>query len=315
MYILKYTIQGRGAIKKLNKRHVDLKDFTTDRKRRKLTPAERDRQGLAKYEKRINPLMPHENSAQILKDFRFCILSGNREHSKQQLEILAKQNGGTIIPNPLPNDPQCICIAGERIYLVERLMQQRPRTVDIVNLDWLLRVCEKKQIDLRPKDVLSATDALRAQFSRSFDEVGDSYTESLSSIDELWDVMQDISEEQLNSDHIDQQMINSLENKLLGRTSHMIFGNQFGFFYHRHVDELARLWFMQRGGTLVTDLNDPNLAFVFVCRDDLKRQDIEKLHSKLDTTSCHFQVVTTDWIRQSHRARFALPTDDFLLKL
>lgn len=294
---------------------MDLKDFTIDRKRLKLTPAERDRQGLAKYEKRISALMPHENSAQIFKDFRFCILSGNREHSKQQLEILAKQNGGTIILNPLPNDPQCICIAGERIYLVERLMQQQPRTVDIVNLDWLLRVCEKKQIDLRPKDVISATDALRAQFSRSFDEVGDSFTESLSSIDELLDVMQDITEEQLNSNHIDQQMLNSLEHKLLGRTSHLIFENQLGFFYQRHADELATLWFMQRGGTLVTDLNDPNLAFVFVCRDDLKRQDIEKLHSKLDTTSCHFQVVSTDWIRQSHRARCALPTDDFLLKL
>lgn len=294
---------------------MDLKDFTTERKRRKLTPAERDRQGLASYEKRINPSLPHENGAQIFKDFRFCILSGNREHSKQHLEILAKQNGGTIIPNPLPNDPQCICIAGERIYLVERLMQQRPRTVDIVNLDWLLRVCEKKQIDLRPKDVLSATDALRAQFSRSFDEVGDSYTEVLSSIDELQDVMQDISEEQLDSAHFNQQVLNSLEHKLLGRTSHLIFGNHFGFFYHKHVDELARLWFMQRGGTLVTDFNDPNLAFVFVCRDVLKKQDIEKLRSKLNNTSCHFQIVSTDWIRQSHRARCALPIDDFLLKL
>lgn len=310
---MKYTIQGKGAIKKLNKRQIYLKDFTTERKRLKLTPAERNRRGVDSYEKRID-LRQQENDALIFKDFSFCILSGNREHSKQQLQLLAAQNGGTIIHNPVPNNPQCICIAGELIYLVKRLMEQKPRTIDIVHLDWLVRVCGTKKVDLRPKDVLSATDVLRAQFDRSFDKVGDSFIEMLGSIDDLQDMMQDISAAQLNFTHIEEKTINDLQHILLGQTTLNIFRKHFGFFYNRHVDELASLLFMQHGGKLVNNLDALGLTSVFVCPNQLKKPDYEKLHSQY-TTSTNFKIVSTDWIRQSHRAHHALPTAGFLLKL
>lgn len=191
-------------------------------------------------------------------------------------------------------------------------MEQKPRTIDIVRLDWLVGVCGTKRINLRPKHVLSATDALRDQFDKSFDEVGDSFIEMLGSIDELRDIMEDISAAQLSFTHIKEKTMNNLKKKLLGQTTFHIFRKHFGFFYNTHVDELARLLFMQHGGKLVTNLDESNLTSVFVCSNYLEKQDFEKLHSQY--SSSNFKIVSTDWIRQSHRARRSLPTAGFLLK-
>ncbi|KAM8718835.1 hypothetical protein ACLKA7_001529 [Drosophila subpalustris] len=291
--------QSRVAIKKLNKRQVDLNDFTSKRKRQKLTSAERNRIGLTAYEKRYD-VQPLENDTRLFNGFSFCILSGTREHSKQQLQTLAAQNGGCIVQNPLPNDPKCICVSGDRIYLVERLMQQQPRTNDILRMDWLLRVCQKQQIELRPKDVLSATDALKAQFDISFDKLGDSFTDVLSSQQELQEVLEDISQTELDSNHVEQSDLDSLEQELLGATSINTFSNYFGYFYNRDADELAKLLFMQHGGKIVSELEDNNLTLVFVCPDNLNLKDFKSWHLKY-FASRNVQIVSTDWIRQSHR--------------
>ncbi|EDW00339.1 DNA ligase 4 [Drosophila grimshawi] len=312
MTLQEYTelCQGRGGIKKLNKRQASLNDFTTERKRQKITPAERNRLGLAAYEKRYD-VEPLEHSSQLFDGFSFCILSGARGNSKQQLQTLAAKNGGTIVQNPLPNDPKCICIAGDLIYLVERLMQQQPRTNNILRLDWLLRVCEKQNIELRPRDVLSATNALQSQFAKSFDRLGDSYTDIFCSIEELQEVLQDITDTQLDTVDVEQQNLDQLEQQLIGNTAaYNIFAKHHGCFYNRDADELARLLFMQRGGQLVSESERQSLTIVFVSPSRLNRQDFEQWHKQHFATH-PIQTVSTDWIRQSHRARCALPTAEF----
>ncbi|XP_062139065.1 DNA ligase 4 [Drosophila sulfurigaster albostrigata] len=314
MTLQEYTelCQGRGAIKKLNKRHVDLSDFTSERKRQKMTPSERSRLGLAAYEKRYDA-QPLVRGSQLFDGFSFCILSGRRGHSKQQLQSLAAQNGGTIVQNPLPNDPKCICICGDRVYLVERLMKQQPRTNDILRLDWLLRVCEKQQIELRPKDVLSATSALQAQFDKSFDKLGDSYTDVLCSVEELQEVLEDITDQELNDVHVGQAELDKLQMQLLGDRSINIFAKFSGCFYNRKADELARLLFMQHGGQLADEANG-EVTHVFVCPDRLHTEDFEQWHRQHFGTS-NVKTVITDWIRQSHGAKRALPTTEFIFKL
>lgn len=240
-------------------------------------------------------------------------MSGNRGHSKTQLQTLAVQNGGSIVQNPLPNDPKCICIAGDRIYLVERLMQQQPRTNDILRMDWLLRVCQKQQIELRPKDVLSATDALQAQFDKSFDKLGDSFTDVLSSQQELQEVLQDISETELDSSHVEESDLENLEQELLGATTINIFSNHIGYFYNKAADEVSRLLFMQHGGKLVSELEEMEPTFVFVCSDRVNRQNFEPWHLK-NFAKRNVKTVSTGWIRQSHQARSTLPTTEFLFK-
>ncbi|XP_064536990.1 DNA ligase 4 [Drosophila montana] len=314
MSLQEYTelCQGRGVIKKLNKRQANLNDFTTDRKRIKLTTAERNRLGLAAYEKRYD-VQPLANSSQLFEGFSFCILSGTRGNSKQQLQTLAAQNGGTIVQNPLPNDPKCICIAGDLVYLVQRLMQQQPRCNDILRLDWLLRVCQKQQIELRPRDVLSATDALQTQFDKSFDKLGDSFTDPFSSLNELHEVLLDITETQLESVHVDEHELDKLEQQLLGTSSYNIFAKHHACFYNRDADELARLLFIQRGGQLVSESDHQSMTFVLVCSSRLNLQDFKQWYQEHFTTHPP-QAVITDWIRQSHRARCALPTAEFLFK-
>ncbi|XP_023176377.2 DNA ligase 4 [Drosophila hydei] len=314
MTLEEYTqlCQGRGGIKKLNKRQASLSDFTTERKRQKMTPAERNRLGLAAYEKRYD-VQPLESNSQLFEGFTFCILSGSRGHSKQQLQALAAQNGGTIVQNPLPNDPKCICIAGDPVYLVKRLTQQQPRTNDILRLDWLLRVANKQQIDLRPRDVLSATEALQLQFAKSFDKFGDSFTDLFGSVDELQEVLQDISETELDSLDVNKHELEKLEQQLLGSANPNIFSKHYACMYNRDADELARLLFIQRGGQLVSETQHQNPTLVLVCPSRLNRQDFEHWYQK-HFTGQPVQAVSTDWIRQSHRARCALPTTEYILK-
>lgn len=296
----------------MNKRQASLSDFTTERKRQKMTPAERNRLGLAAYEKRYD-VQPLESSSQLFEGFTFCILSGSRGHSKQQLQALAAQNGGTIVQNPLPNDPKCICIAGDPVYLVKRLTQQQPRTNDILRLDWLLRVANKQQIDLRPRDVLSATEALQLQFAKSFDKFGDSFTDLFGSVDELQEVLQDISETELDSLDVNKHELEKLEQQLLGSANPNIFSKHYACMYNRDADELARLLFIQRGGQLVSETQHQNPTLVLVCPSRLNRQDFEHWYQK-HFTGQPVQAVSTDWIRQSHRARCALPTTEYILK-
>ncbi|KAH8387859.1 hypothetical protein KR093_009908, partial [Drosophila rubida] len=311
MTLQEYTelCQGRGAIKKLNKRHVDLSDFTSERKRQKMTPSERSRLGLAVYEKRYDaqPLAP---GSQLFEGFSFCILSGRRGHSKQELQTIAAQNGGSIVQNPLPNDPKCICICGDRSYLVERLMQQQPRTNDILRLEWLLRVCKKQQIELRPKDVLSATAALQSELDKNFDKLGDSYTDVLYSIEDLQEVLDDISDAELNAEHVDETELEELELQLLGTLNMNIFAKHTGYFYNRKCDELNRLLFMQNGGQVVQEL-DGELTHVFVCRDGLNGQEFEQWHRQ-HFAARNVKTVTTDWIWLSHSATVALPILEYL---
>ncbi|ALC48644.1 Lig4 [Drosophila busckii] len=217
MTLAEYTqlCQGRAGIKKLNKRAVQSDDFTVERKRLRPSLAQRARLGLAAYEKRFDA-QTVGSSSQLLEGFSVCILSGSRAHSKQQLQTLAAEHGAQIVQNPLPNDAKCICIAGDMVFLVERLMKQTPRLNDVLRMDWLLRICEQQQLELRPRDVLAATEALQAQFKHSFDALGDSYTDTFASVEELQLVLRDISDEQLQSAHFEPAELLDLKQQLSG---------------------------------------------------------------------------------------------------
>ncbi|XP_034671871.1 DNA ligase 4 [Drosophila subobscura] len=304
--------EGSGPIKKLNKRHLCLDDLTTKRKRLRMTPAERSRLGLAIYEKRYD-VATTSSCSKLFEGLSFCILSGAPGQSKHKLQALAAKNGGAIVENPLPNDPKCFCIAGDQTFLVRRLMQLQPRTSDIVRTEWLVRVCQKQELELRPKDLLSATEPLQNDLADYYDKLGDSYTKDIAGVDELLEILQDIDTELLGAAPVSQSEVNAFEDALLGQVSQNIFRGLHAYFHDPQGDELGKVLFLQNGGTLASEA-DAQVNLVFVCMSsDLDDKQCESWLQK--HFSAHSgEVLSSAWIHQSHRERRLLKMSCFSVK-
>jgi len=304
--------EGSTAIKKLNKRQLRMEDVTTKRKQLRMTPSERNRLGLAVYEKCCN-VDPAASSSKLFEGLSFCILSGSAgRQSKHQLQELAAKNGGCIVENPLPNDPKCFCIAGDETFLVKRLCLQEPRSCDIVRMEWLLRVCQKQELELKPKDLLSATVPLQQDLAECFDRLGDSYNKDIADVAELQELLQDIELTPEILADITTAELNALEDQLLdGKTNLNLFRHLHAYFYDPHGDELGKLLFLQNGGKLV-DESDPHLNLGFICMSsDLDKDKFENWlsnHSKLSAD----KVLNSAWIHQSLREGILLPMSSFV---
>ncbi|XP_030379064.1 DNA ligase 4-like [Scaptodrosophila lebanonensis] len=326
MTLQEYTqlSQGHVAVKKITKRSLRLEDFTAERKRQKLTPAQRAKLGLAAYEKRYDA-EKLEPISKLLEGITFCILTGSprRRQSKQSLQELAGRNGGNIVENPLPNDENCVCVAGDITWYVELLIKQQPRTNNIVNMDWLLRVCEQQELVVRPKDVVAATESLHKELTQHYDKLGDSYTKAICSVSELVEILNDIDDAALQAADIDEQQLAAFEASLLSKSDGHFFRNCYAFFYTEADDgndvrlELAKLRFMRHGG-LVYSLQDlssasqkSRLTHIFVelnrCNQDVFQQWILEQHLS------HLPALSTEWITQSHSERRILNTQPYLL--
>lgn len=105
------------------------------------------------------------------------------------------QNGAEIVENPLPNNPSCLCVAGERTFKVEAIIKKK--AYNIVTLNWFLKSIDKQIIALKPYDMLVMTSEVEETFKDNFDCYGDSYTE-LCTIEDLKELLENISEEQVN---------------------------------------------------------------------------------------------------------------------
>ncbi|KAH8409017.1 hypothetical protein KR009_005324 [Drosophila setifemur] len=305
---------GPAAIKKLNKRQLRLEDVTTKRRRLRMTPSERSRLGLLVYEKRCE-VDPSSSSSRLFDGLSFCILSGSTgRQSKKQLQELAAQNGGSIVENPLPNDPTCFCIAGDETFLVKRLILQEPRTCDIVRMEWLVRVCQKQELELRPRDLMAATEPLQQELAECFDIYGDSYDKDIENVDELQELLNDIKLSQDQEDSIPQVELETLEDQLLGESQKQkslnLFRHLYAYFHHPQGDELSRVLFLQNGGHLA-DETDPKLNLGFVClSSDMNDDHFEQWlgnHPKLTKE----QVLNSAWIHQSHREGILVPQRGF----
>lgn len=108
-----------------------------------------------------------------MRGFVVCVLSGSRKHrlSIHDIKTLILEKGGQIVENPLPNNDNCILVAGDDNYRVQ--IFARSTKYNIARLDWLLDYCHEKRDDLRPSDLLTITSGLRSNFKEYYEQVND----------------------------------------------------------------------------------------------------------------------------------------------
>ncbi|XP_061401399.1 DNA ligase 4-like, partial [Musca vetustissima] len=311
---LKSNSNGGGGIKKIVKRNVSLEDFIGNQsKRRKMTPAEKRKLGLLTYEKQFDPSNV-EKTSQLFEGFSVCILSAalNRRYTAQYLKSLVVQNGGTIVENPLPNNPSCIVVAGDISIRVQALCKSQK--YDIVSMDWLLRACEKQRIKITPLDFICTTAEVKEKFAEVFDKYGDHYTEFVRSkhLKRICDAMivDDVPD-------LDDEALNELENLIYPLKNINFFRNKNAYFYSIEPDSIhARLNFQWHGGNVIDDRNleeaelNPDeilskISYIFINLLQFdKGEFLPWLHERFSAQHLsHIQIVSIRWILDSHKAR------------
>lgn len=87
-------------------------------------------------------------TASIFEGQSFCVMNGDDQHSKNDLEASIHQNGGTIVQYPL--DKNTFVIAAKKAVKVQNLISQE--IYDVIHYNWLLEcLSQKKLLPLEPK--------------------------------------------------------------------------------------------------------------------------------------------------------------------
>lgn len=315
---LKQNTGGRGAIKKIVRRPVSLEDFTGNAiKRTKMTAAAKRKLGLQSYEKKFDA-SNIEKTSNLLNDFKVCILSAalTRGYTPEYLKTLVVQNGGSVVDNPLPNNPSCIVVAGDNTYRVQLLCKSKQ--YDIVSMDWFLRICEKQKFKLKPRDMLAMTDSLKERFAGFYDKWGDHYTEFVSS-KELKRICDHINDSEVPND-IDDKQLMELENLIYKKLNRNWFRCSYAYFYTLDQEsEKAKLNYQWHGGNIFNDrhLNDnqenyEKLNYIFI---NLIKFDKEKflawLKERFAQNLKNLQIVNIKWILESHKARILMDIKEY----
>ncbi|KFD54859.1 hypothetical protein M513_04293 [Trichuris suis] len=108
------------------------KKVTTPRKRR--APAIIIEQSPSKRLRKIKSLV------NVFEGRQICILNGTDQHSKESLEQMVVELGGTVVQNPV--GPIFCAVSGKVTVKVQAVMSSG--SVDVAKVDWLLR-CREKQ--------------------------------------------------------------------------------------------------------------------------------------------------------------------------
>ncbi|XP_055337355.1 DNA ligase 4-like [Paramacrobiotus metropolitanus] len=106
----------------------------------------------------------------------FYVADGDELHSKQDLERIIAENGGTCVQSP---DTGTFCIVCRKLTIhVRNAIRRLP--VDVVYPSWIVRcVQEKKLCVWQASDLLHAKPATKNLINSAFDDWGDSYTEDV----------------------------------------------------------------------------------------------------------------------------------------
>uniref|UniRef100_A0A1A9W1G8 DNA ligase 4 n=1 Tax=Glossina brevipalpis TaxID=37001 RepID=A0A1A9W1G8_9MUSC len=308
------------SIRKIVKRPVSLEDLTADRvKRKKMTATQKRKLALLSYENKFDSKQV-EKETDLLGAFSVCILTGSikRGITPEYLKKMVIQHGGKVVENPLPNNANCIIVAGDISYRVQVL--SKTQKYDIVTMDWFIKFCGKSQHSLRPLDMVAMTPTLRESFSKFYDKYGDHYTEFLTSSKELKRIM-DHMEVDINEEGLTEKNLEELETAIYSsdsidgeNMSPNFYRSQNAYFYSSDAESLyTQLLFEWHGGQVVnnlTDLQKINLIFV-----NFKNINKNVFNNWFKTNFSHLvssvSVVNIKWILHSHKERKLLDIREY----
>ncbi|XP_013776591.1 DNA ligase 4-like isoform X1 [Limulus polyphemus] len=243
----------------------------------------------------------------IFSGKQMCVVIGLPEHSKQNLEKLIVEYGGSVVQNP---DVDTFCVITSKVNLRVKNIISMNR-YDVVRAEWLLRCVEEKQfIPWTPFDLWSMREATQEQIAERYDSYGDSYTEE-TTVENLRKVFDNIPEEIWKSHIPDPKSIADLEFDIfpavssygLFRTFRIYIDNkaeigEMGTVIPDHPLELVALKLRLHGGTICSSV-DSETTHVVVHNSDTGRVARFKEVNRERTSGGKFHLVTEEWVEGS----------------
>ncbi|OWA54118.1 DNA ligase 4 [Hypsibius exemplaris] len=114
-----------------------------------------------------------EVTGHIFAGKELCVIGDGTKHSKQDLERLVAENGGSCVQNPTVRTFCIIC--QKKTNRANNLFNQLK--LNVVLPDWLVRCAEAKAfVPWQPEDFVFCTDAAKKMMKSAFDKYGDSFT-------------------------------------------------------------------------------------------------------------------------------------------
>ncbi|KAJ8351482.1 hypothetical protein SKAU_G00229580 [Synaphobranchus kaupii] len=157
---------------KLASRHLFIDDDEPQKKKRKLVVKPKKAIGIIDHFK-AQDLSGVAKETDMFEDVEFCVMNGNDEHSKADLEKGVASCGGIVVQNP-GKDTYCVIAAVENMR-VKNLMASDQH--DVVWATWLLECLERKQVvPWQPRHMIHMSPTTKDHFAKEYDQFGDSYS-------------------------------------------------------------------------------------------------------------------------------------------
>ncbi|ROL50006.1 DNA ligase 4 [Anabarilius grahami] len=156
---------------KLASRHLHIQEDQPEKKKRKFVAKPKKTIGVISHFK-SQDLSAVAKEMDMFEDVEFCVINGDDEHSKADLEKGVARCGGIVVQNP-GKDTYCV-IAAVQNMRVKNLISSDQH--DVVWAAWLLECLEKKQvIPWQPRHMIHMSPSTRDHFAKEYDQYGDSY--------------------------------------------------------------------------------------------------------------------------------------------
>lgn len=156
---------------KLASRHLHIQEDQPEKKKRKFVAKPKKTIGVISHFK-SQDLSAVAKEMDMFEDVEFCVINGDDEHSKADLEKGVARCGGIVVQNP-GKDTYCV-IAAVQNMRVKNLISSDQN--DVVWAAWLLECLENKQvIPWQPRHMIHMSPSTRDHFAKEYDQYGDSY--------------------------------------------------------------------------------------------------------------------------------------------
>lgn len=156
---------------KLASRHLHIQEDQPEKKKQKFAAKPKKTIGVIDHFK-SQDLSAITKETDMFEDVEFCVINGNDEHSKAELEKVVARCGGIVVQNP-GKDTYCVIAAVQNIKVKNLISSDQH---DVVWATWLLECLENKQvIPWQPRHMIHMSPSTRDHFAKEYDQYGDSY--------------------------------------------------------------------------------------------------------------------------------------------
>lgn len=254
--------------------------------------------------------------SQLFKGLKFCVLGGDEELSKQEVEKLIQSHSGIV--TPLPTDDIIGVISSKKTIRVSNIINKGD--IDVILVRWIKScISNKRVLSIEPRHVIYAKKETRDRFEKDLDIYGDSYETDIP-CDGLKEIFQSINHIQMNNEPID---LIKLDYKTLNVPWWGMFRGKIMYLdqYLKVSDKTTKInlssfeileRFIQFYGGSTDHHITASITEIIIDKNDLSRLNEIKKEVKRIKLDC--AIVSKEWIINSIKEKQLNDYEEFIIK-